>query len=88
MTPTTLQEVVRVVRGLNEEQLKEVLAYMKKMREENGNEATAKPNKKKIWEKIAEMREKLPKNAFDEIPTDGSLNHDHYLYGSPKREQK
>ncbi|HQU91796.1 MAG TPA: hypothetical protein PLK77_05835 [Pyrinomonadaceae bacterium] len=27
----------------------------------------------------------LPDDAFEGVPTDGSANHDHYLYGAKKR---
>ena len=29
---------------------------------------------------------KLPKEAFDGLPTDGASQHDHYIYGTPKRD--
>lgn len=87
MTPNILSEVIDTVRGLNEEQRKDVLEYAKKMRESN-TEEVEKPKKRKFMERIEELRKKLPADAWDESPTDGSLNHDHYLYGSPKREVK
>ena len=33
----------------------------------------------KIWES-------LPEEALEDLPTDGSINYRHYLYGSPKEE--
>jgi hypothetical protein len=38
-----------------------------------------------IWEMVRDRIEALPPEAFDGIPTDGSLNVDHYLYGAPKK---
>jgi hypothetical protein len=29
---------------------------------------------------------KLPDEVWENMPTDGSYQHDHYLYGTPKRE--
>lgn len=87
MTPNILSEVIDTVRGLNEEQRKDVLEYAKKMRESNIEEVE-KPKTRKLFEKLEELRKKLPADAWDDSPTDGSLNHDHYLYGSPKREIK
>ncbi len=29
----------------------------------------------------------MPAEVFDRLPTDGASEHDHYLYGSPKRNQ-
>jgi hypothetical protein len=40
---------------------------------------------KSIWEKIEAIVEKVPKELWDELPTDGAEQHDHYLYGTPKR---
>jgi hypothetical protein len=38
-----------------------------------------------IWEQIADnMRDALPEE-FAKLPNDGASEHDHYLYGHPKR---
>lgn len=87
MTPNILSEVVDTVRALNDEQRKDVLEYAKRMRENNVEE-NEKPQKRKFMERVEELRKQLPADAWDDSPTDGSLNHDHYLYGSPKREIK
>ena len=87
MTPNILNEVVDTVRALNDEQRKEVLEYAKKMRENESVKAQTS-KKKKIWETIDEIMQTLPSEGFEGYPTDGSLNHDHYLQGSAKREQK
>ena len=84
MIPTVLQETVQAIRTLTEEQLKDVLAYVRKIGKENGEDKSIKP-KKKIWEEIEEIMKDIPKEAWEGMPTDGSLNHDHYLYGAPKR---
>ena len=39
-----------------------------------------------IWELILERAHKVPEEELDRIPHDGSVNHDHYLYGAPKKE--
>ncbi|MBP9663678.1 MAG: hypothetical protein KBD94_03595 [Pyrinomonadaceae bacterium] len=38
-----------------------------------------------IWEVITEMSSEIPDEMWAELPTDGSINHDHYLYGTPKK---
>ena len=38
-----------------------------------------------IWEVLTEMSAEIPEEMWAELPTDGSINHDHYLYGSPKK---
>ena len=87
MNQTIEQQVIETIHGLPEEKQREVLEYAKKIQVEKNEAETDKP-KKKIWEQIDEIMRTLPPEAFEGYPTDGSLNHDHYLYGAPKREQK
>jgi hypothetical protein len=76
------QQIIEKVRILPDAKKAKVLEYV----EEIGEQKELKLPK--YLQRIEEMRAKLPKDAFDGYPTDGSLNHDHYLYGSPKRESK
>ena len=39
-----------------------------------------------LWAKFDEIRARIPDDAWDDIPPDLSINLDHYLYGSPKKE--
>jgi Arc/MetJ-type ribon-helix-helix transcriptional regulator len=45
----------------------------------------AAPVHKPIWERILERTADIPDEVWDKIPTDLSEQHDHYLYGTPKR---
>ncbi len=50
----------------------------------------AEPNgigvdRRPIWEIVGEVNAGLPADTWDNVPTDGSTNLDHYLYGAPKR---
>jgi putative addiction module CopG family antidote len=47
--------------------------------------ATAKPVRKPIWERAAELRKTIPAEEWDKLPADGARQLKHYLYGSPKR---
>jgi predicted DNA-binding antitoxin AbrB/MazE fold protein len=38
-----------------------------------------------IWEQILALTRDLPPEAFEGLPTDGASQHDHYIYGTPKR---
>jgi hypothetical protein len=38
-----------------------------------------------IAEVIAERMNSVPPEVFERLPRDGASEHDHYLYGSPKR---
>ena len=37
------------------------------------------------WEMIQDLAKNVPDDAWDELPTDGAENMDHYLYGHPKK---
>ena len=37
-----------------------------------------------VWEMILEIMEDVPKEDRDNLPVDGSEEHDHYIYGTPK----
>lgn len=38
-----------------------------------------------IWQKIRARTEKIPDELWETMPEDGSQQHDHYLYGAPKK---
>lgn len=40
-----------------------------------------------IWEVMLESMKDVPPVDFAKLPKDGASEHDHYLYGHPKRNQ-
>lgn len=38
-----------------------------------------------IWEVAAQLTQDIPTTVLDSLPVDGAAQHDHYLYGTPKR---
>jgi Protein of unknown function (DUF2281) len=50
------------------------------------NEEWEQPPQQTIWEKIRERAARIPDEEWEGMPTDGSYQHDHYLYGMPKQE--
>jgi antitoxin component of MazEF toxin-antitoxin module len=40
-----------------------------------------------LAEQISALACELPQDVVNRLPTDGAAEHDHYLYGSPKRHQ-
>lgn len=38
-----------------------------------------------LWEIAEEISSQVPLEEWEKLPTDGAEQHDHYLYGSPKR---
>jgi hypothetical protein len=50
---------------------------------ERGHGEQAKPEP--FWKSFTRRIHALPSETFEGLPTDGASEHDHYLYGSPKR---
>jgi hypothetical protein len=48
---------------------------------------TDRPARRHISEVIRERMSKVPREIMDAMPKDGASQHDHYIYGLPKREQ-
>jgi hypothetical protein len=44
-----------------------------------------KPELRPIWEMIVDNMKDVPPEEFARLPKDGASEHDHYLYGHPKR---
>jgi hypothetical protein len=40
---------------------------------------------KPIWEVAEELFGAIPDEELAQLPTDGATQHDHYIYGTPKR---
>jgi Arc/MetJ-type ribon-helix-helix transcriptional regulator len=49
-------------------------------------QAEAVPAYKPIWEEILELTADVPDEEFDKLPVDGAEQHDHYIYGIPRRQ--
>jgi Arc/MetJ-type ribon-helix-helix transcriptional regulator len=45
----------------------------------------AVPPHKPIWEVFQELSADVPGEVWENLPTDLSEQHDHYIYGTPKR---
>lgn len=45
----------------------------------------AGPDEKPIWEEILDLTADVPTEEWDKLPSDLAEQHDHYLYGTPKR---
>jgi hypothetical protein len=41
---------------------------------------------KPIWEEFDEIIQAVPEAEWDYLPIDVALQHDHYLYGTPKKQ--
>ncbi|MDX2040547.1 MAG: hypothetical protein SF097_04820 [Acidobacteriota bacterium] len=72
------QAVIEKLALLSMEKQQKVLAYADEL-------AQPKTDGQNLWDMIQECTKDVPPEAWEELPTDGALNHDHYLYGAPKR---
>jgi Arc/MetJ-type ribon-helix-helix transcriptional regulator len=45
----------------------------------------AAPRHKPIWDVIEEENRSIPPEVWDALPADLAEQHDHYIYGTPKR---
>lgn len=79
-TPVILQ-VVKTMQTLPPDRQQQVLEFVESLA---GTQP--EPTPKTIWEKIDELMAQVPDKEWENVPTDGSYQHDHYLYGTPKRE--
>ena len=86
MNPT-IEQVIEAMTVMPETKQRLVLSYVKQISQIENDEAKP-PKKRKLLEKLEALMKELPPDAFEGYPTDGSLNHDHYLYGSAKRERE
>jgi hypothetical protein len=82
--PTEIAEIIlEKIKTLSPEQQDKVLKFVDGLqpasKEKNGQSL------KDLWRSIDDRLKEIPEDAWDEIPTDGATNLDHYLYGAPKR---
>ncbi len=75
----TIQEQIQV---LSEDEMQRVLNFMKNLRKEKQTHK-AKP----ISAIFEELSCEIPLEEWEELPSDGAENHDHYLYGAPKKSE-
>ena len=57
--------------------------YARQVLERDLNEEGRVPEP--FWKAFTGRMNALPSEAFEGLPADGASEHDHYLYGSPKR---
>ncbi len=74
------QTIIEKVHAFPPEKQQKILEYAESLDETN-QEATHET----LWDMVKEFAEEVPEEAWDELPTDGSINVDHYLYGHKKK---
>jgi hypothetical protein len=84
MSANSERAILEKIQALPDEKQQEVLALVDKMLKEE-QEPRPRENVRPIWEIISELSSEIPIEEWAKLPTDGAEQHDHYLYGSPKR---
>lgn len=79
MSSSIEEQIIEKLRVLPFEKQEELLRFAETLA--NGTQR----QRLSILEEIDAIVNEVPPAAWDEVPTDGSINVDHYLYGAPKR---
>ena len=88
MQPEIAQTIFEKVKVLPIESQKEVLSFVGDLQAKSDqSRETKESNLKTLWREIDEIVARVPVEAWDEVPTDSSINLDHYLYGAPKKQK-
>jgi hypothetical protein len=72
------------VKALPPEKQQRVLSMVEEMLYEK-DEAQDGVAVRPLWEIAEEISSQVPLEEWEKLPADGAEQHDHYLYGSPKR---
>jgi hypothetical protein len=78
----TIQEKLK---ALPPEKQQRVLSMVEEMLSEKES-AQASVAARPLWEVAEEISSQVPLEEWEKLPADGAEQHDHYLYGSPKRD--
>ena len=76
------QTIIEKVHAFPPEKQKKLLDYAETLEDAEISQETEHQT---IWEMVKDIIEEVPNEAWDELPTDGSINVDHYLYGHKKK---
>jgi hypothetical protein len=86
MSANLEQAILEKIQALPDDKQQEVLALVDKMLKED--QKRPRENVRPIWEIITELSAQVPMEEWKKLPSDGAEQHDHYLYGSPKRSNR
>ena len=80
-------QLIDKVRALPPDKQQEALRLIDTL----ASQASAEPNgtsvdRRSVWEIVEEVNARLPADTWENVPADGSINLDHYLYGAPKQQ--
>jgi hypothetical protein len=76
------QTIIEKVHAFPQSKQQKLLQYAEELENEVSEES---PKHQTIWEMVKDLADEVPDDAWDELPTDSSINVDHYLYGHKKK---
>ncbi len=76
------QTIIEKVHTFSPEKQQKILEYAETLEDEEISQETQHQT---IWEMVKQFAEEVPNEAWDELPPDGAINVDHYLYGHKKK---
>lgn len=77
-------QLIDKVRALPPSKQQEALRLLDDLARSESN--GARLDRRPIWDVVEEINAGLPADTWETVPTDGSVNLDHYLYGAPKQQ--
>lgn len=77
-------QLIDKVRALPPEKQQEALRLLDNLA--TGASSKGNVDRRPIWEIVDEINAGLPADTWENVPTDGSTNLDHYLYEAPKQQ--
>ena len=76
----TIQEKVKALPPEKQQRVLSMVEEMLSEKETQGRDAV-----RPLWEIAEEISSQVPLEEWEKLPVDGAEQHDHYLYGSPKK---
>ena len=78
-------QLIDKVRALPPDKQQEALRLLDTLATSPSSEGTG-VDRRPIWEVVDEINAGLPADTWANVPTNGSIDLDHYVYGAPKRQ--
>jgi len=79
-------QLIDKVRALPPNKQQEALRLLDTLARAPGSEPNrTSADRRPVWEVVDEINAGLPADTWENVPPDGSINLDHYLYGAPKQ---
>ena len=78
-------QLIDKVRALAPDKQQEALRLLDTLATSPSSEGTG-VERRPIWEVVDELNAGLPADTWENVPTDGSINLDHYVFGAPKQQ--